>query len=330
MRLENFPLTLLVAQYELKRIIMILVVAFFSMSVASPAASIENLAYPASIVVDAKTGTVLYANKAGNKRYPASITKVMTLYVLYQELTAGRVSLSTKITASQHAANARPTKLGLRLGSTLTVEEAILSMIISSANDSSRAVAELISGSEENFAKRMTATARALGMRHTNYANASGWPDPNNYTTARDQAILGAAMYQHFPQFYHYFQRKSMSWGGKTYPGHNNVLGYKNVIDGLKTGWSSSSGSTILTSAQGEKKHIVIVVFGYPGARARDTEVRRLVDVYFQKARAGDYWRNSIIARAPIPTNQLVLASRGTTPINGLLPFVRMRLSPRE
>lgn len=320
MRVKGFPRMAFAFRDKIHRALVILAVVTYSVVSASPAAAIENLAFPASIVVDAKTGAVLYSHKADNKRFPASVTKVMTLYVLFQELAAGRLSLSTQITASQHAANARPTELGLRRGSTLTVEEAILSMIIVSANDSARAVAELISGSEDRFAQRMTATARALGMTQTNYANASGWPDPNNYTTARDQAILGAAIYQHFPQFYHYFQRDRMSWGGRSYTGHNNVLGYNNVVDGLKTGWTTSSGSTILTSARDGNRHIVVVVLGYAGSRARDAEVRNLVSTYFSRAHAGDYWREAIIARAPIPTDGLAVASLGATPLNGLPP----------
>lgn len=320
MRVKGFPRLAFAFRDKIYRALVILAVVTYSVVSASPAAAIENLAFPASIVVDAKTGAVLYSHKADNKRFPASVTKVMTLYVLFQELAAGRLSLSTQITASQHAANARPTELGLRRGSTLTVEEAILSMIIVSANDSARAVAELISGSEDRFAQRMTATARALGMTQTNYANASGWPDPNNYTTARDQAILGAAIYQHFPQFYHYFQRDRMSWGGRSYTGHNNVLGYNNVVDGLKTGWTTSSGSTILTSARDGNRHIVVVVLGYAGSRARDAEVRNLVSTYFNRAHAGDYWREAIIARAPIPTDGLAVALLGATPLNGLPP----------
>lgn len=321
MRQQVFPRMTFAIQQKLRQTITIFFLAALSIAAASPAFAIENLAYPATLVIDAKTGAVLHSNKAENRRYPASITKVMTLYVLFQELTAERVSLSTTITASQHAASARPTKLGLQRGSTLTVEEAILSMIIASANDSSRAVAELIAGSESRFAERMTATARALGMRNTNYANASGWPDPNNYTTAHDQAILGMAIYQHFPQFYHYFQRTSMTWGGRTYTGHNNVLGYRNVVDGLKTGWTTSSGSTILTSARDGSRHIIVVALGYPGSRARDTEVRTLVATYFNQAHAGDYWREVMIARAPIPASGQTIASLGATPLSGLPPI---------
>ncbi len=320
MRIEGFPRLAFAFRDKVHRAVVILAVAVYSVVGASPAAAIENLAYPASIVLDAKTGAVLYSHKADNKRYPASVTKVMTLYILFQELEAGRLSLSTKITASRHAANARPTKLGLRRGSTLTVEEAILSMIIVSANDAARAVAELISGSEERFAQRMTSTAHMLGMKHTNYANASGWPDPKNYTTARDQAIIGTAIYQHFPQFYHYFERKSMAWNGRNYTGHNNVLGYNNVVDGLKTGWTTSSGSTILTSARDQNRHIVVVVFGYPGAKARDAKVRELVATYFARAHAGGYWREALIPRHPASGAGVVVASAGATPLDGLPP----------
>lgn len=260
--------------------------------------AIENRAFPASIVVDAKTGEVLYEDAADSPRFPASVTKVMTLYILFQELKAGNMSLSTKMSVSRHAASARPTKLGIPAGSTISVEDAIKSLVTISANDMARTIAEHISGTEPAFAERMTATARALGMLHTNYANASGWPDPKNLTTVRDQAILGAAIYQHFPQYYPFFDVTSFRYGGRTYGSHNNVLGYLGAVDGLKTGWTTSSGSTILTAARKDNRHIIVVVFGYNGSRPRDTKVRQLVSDYLNRGRAGDYLQTALV---PVP-----------------------------
>ena len=156
----------------------------------------------AGIVVDAKSGKVLYESDADASRYPASVSKVMTLYVLFQELAAGNIKLSDKMPVSKWAASASPTKLGLRPGSTITVDNAIRAICTLSANDMARVVAEYIGGSEGAFAKRMTSTARALGMKHTTYVNASGLPDSRQITTVRDQAILGVAIYEHFPKYY--------------------------------------------------------------------------------------------------------------------------------
>lgn len=170
-----------------------------AVALARSAGGMENLRRPASIVVDAKTGEVLHEDRADEARYPASVTKVMTLYILFQELSAGHVKLESLFTVSPYAAAASPTKLGLRAGSKIRVEDAIKSIVTISANDMARVIAENISGSEEAFARRMTATARAMGMSHTTYYNASGLPDGRQRTTVRDQAILASAVYEHFP-----------------------------------------------------------------------------------------------------------------------------------
>lgn len=270
-------------------------------SSAAPAHAIENLRRYAGIVVDAKSGEVLYEEAGDSKRYPASVAKVMTLYVLFQELQAGNLSLSTKMTVSRHAAAAVPTKLGLRAGSTISVEDAIKSLVTLSANDMARVIAEHISGSESKFAERMTATARAMGMRSTTYRNASGLPDGGQVTTVRDQAILGIAIYQHFPQYYEFFQTTSFRYGGKTYGNHNRVLGYMGAVDGIKTGYINAAGSNLLTAARKDNRHIVIVAFGFNSAASRDEKVRQLVATYLTKGRRGDYLRTAMV---PVPGRQ--------------------------
>jgi D-alanyl-D-alanine carboxypeptidase len=242
----------------------------------------------AGIVVDAKSGKVLYESEADAYRYPASVTKVMTLYILFQELSAGNIKLSDKMKVSKHAASAVPTKLGLKAGSTITVENAIKSLVTLSANDMARVIAEYIGGSESGFAKRMTSTAKALGMNRTTYANASGLPDSRQITTVRDQAILAQAIYEHFPKYYAYFQTKSFSYGKRTYGNHNNLLG-KNGIDGIKTGYTNAAGYNLMTAARTGGKHIVVVGFGFSKAGTRDAKVRDLVNKYLPKARSGDY-----------------------------------------
>jgi D-alanyl-D-alanine carboxypeptidase len=272
-----------------------------SVAAAAPAQAIENLRKYAGIVVDAKSGQILYEDQADSKRYPASVAKVMTLYVLFQELQAGNLSLSTKMTVSRHAASAVPTKLGLRAGSTISVEDAIKSLVTLSANDMARVIAEHISGSESKFAERMTATARAMGMSSTTYRNASGLPDGRQTTTVRDQAILGIAIYQHFPNYYEFFQTTAFRYNGKTYGNHNRVLGYMGAVDGIKTGYINAAGSNLLTAARKDNRHIVVVAFGFNSAASRDEKVRQLVANYLPKGRRGDYLQTAMV---PLPGRQ--------------------------
>ncbi len=279
----------------------ILIVLAASLSAAAPTQAIENLRKYAGIVVDAKSGKVLYEEAADSKRYPASVAKVMTLYVLFQELQAGNLSLSTKMTVSKHAAAAVPTKLGLRAGSTISVEDAIKSLVTLSANDMARVIAEHISGTESKFAERMTSTARAMGMRNTTYRNASGLPDGGQITTVRDQAILGIAVYQHFSNYYEYFQTTGFRYGGKTYGNHNRVLGYMGAVDGIKTGYINAAGSNLLTAARKDNRHIVVVAFGFNSAASRDEKVRQLVSTYLSKGRRGDYLQTAMV---PVPGRQ--------------------------
>jgi D-alanyl-D-alanine carboxypeptidase len=279
----------------------VLVTLAVSAPMVAPAQAIENLRKYAGIVVDARSGQVLYEEHADSRRYPASVAKVMTLYVVFQELSAGNLKLSTKMTVSKHAASAVPTKLGLRAGSTITVEDAMKSLVTLSANDMARVIAEHISGSESKFAERMTATARAMGMRSTTYRNASGLPDGGQITTVRDQAILGAAIFQHFPNYYDLFQTKSFSYGKKTYGNHNRVLGYMGAVDGIKTGYINAAGSNLLTAARKDNRHIIVVAFGFNSAAARDEKVRQLVSTYLNKGHRGDYSR---VALVPQPGRQ--------------------------
>ena len=285
----------------LRAVAAVLVTCALGLSAATPVQAIENLRKYAGIVVDAKSGKILYEEQADSRRYPASVAKVMTLYVLFQELQAGNLSLSTKMTVSRHAASAVPTKLGLRAGSTISVEDAIKSLVTLSANDMARVIAEHISGSESKFAERMTATARAMGMTSTTYRNASGLPDGGQVTTVRDQAILGIAVYQHFPRYYEYFQTTSFRYGGKTYGNHNRVLGYMGAVDGIKTGYINAAGSNLLTAARKDNRHIVVVAFGFNSAASRDEKVRQLVSNYLSKGRRGDYLQTAMV---PVPGRQ--------------------------
>ncbi|HVX72644.1 MAG TPA: serine hydrolase [Devosia sp.] len=281
-----------VSRLSLWRIVAAVFIGIFLLAPSVAEAKVPR-AY-AGIVVDAKSGKVLYQSDADEYRYPASVSKVMTLYILFQELAAGNIKLTDKMPVSKWAASAQPTKLGLRAGSTITVENAIKAICTLSANDMARVVAEYIGGSESNFAKRMTSTARALGMSHTTYVNASGLPDSRQITTVRDQATLGIAIFEHFPKYYEYFQTKSFKYGKRTYGNHNNLLG-KNGIDGIKTGYTGAAGYNLLTAARTGGHHIVVVGFGFGSAGSRDAKVRSLVNEYLPQSRTGSYLEAALI-----------------------------------
>ncbi len=268
----------------------------------------------AGIVVDAKTGNTLYSYAADSLRYPASVTKVMTLYILFQELEAGRLTLSSRLNVSSYAASAIPTKLYVRAGSTIKVEDAIKSLVTLSANDVARVIAENISGSERKFAERMTATARALGMSRTTYTNASGLPSTRQVTTVRDQARLGMAIFQHFPQYYHYFQLRSFTYAGKTYGSHNRLLG-RNGVDGIKTGYTRASGFNLLTAARKNNRHVVVVGFGFSSGNARNAKVAELLNKYMGRARRGSYWAQASIPEVGITGSTNVFAVASSQPV---------------
>lgn len=268
----------------------------------------------AGIVIDAKTGNTLYSYAADSARYPASVTKVMTLYVLFQELEAGRLSLSSRMTVSRHATQAVPSKLYLRAGRTIKVEDAIKALVTKSANDVARVIAEHISGSESAFARRMTATARALGMSRTTYANASGLHSSRQVTTVRDQAKLGMAIFQHFPRYYEYFQTRSFTYGGNTYGNHNRLLGERGV-DGIKTGYTRASGFNLLTAARQNNRHIVVVGFGFDSGASRNAKVRDLISRYMDKGRRGSYWSQATIPKIGAQGAQNNFAVAANTPV---------------
>ncbi|CAN7421607.1 D-alanyl-D-alanine carboxypeptidase [Pararhizobium sp. LjRoot235] len=238
----------------------------------------------AGIVVDAKTGKVLYSEDADSLRYPASLTKMMTLYLTFEALEAGKISKSTPVPFSKRASAEPPSKLGVRAGQSITVEQAILALVTRSANDASTALGELLGGSEERFGRIMTNKARALGMTRTTYRNANGLPNTAQMTTARDQARLGIALRQHFPQYYPYFSTRSFRFGKQTIGNHNRLLGNVRGVDGIKTGYTRAAGFNLVTSAQADGRSIVGVVLGGRSGGARDTQMRALVAKYLPAA----------------------------------------------
>jgi D-alanyl-D-alanine carboxypeptidase len=204
----------------------------------------------AGIVIDAKTGKVLYGEDPDGLRYPASLTKMMTLYLTFEALNTGRISLDSKVPVSANAAKEPPSKLGVRAGGSITVEQAILALVTRSANDMATALGEYLGGSEDRFARMMTAKARALGMTRTTYRNANGLPNTAQMTTARDQARLGIALRQHYPQYYGYFSTRTFNFGKQVIGNHNRLVGTVRGVDGIKTGYTRAAGSNLATSAQ--------------------------------------------------------------------------------
>jgi D-alanyl-D-alanine carboxypeptidase len=238
----------------------------------------------ASIVVDANSGGVLQATSADALRHPASLTKVMTLYLLFERLEAGRLKLDSAFKISEHAAEQAPTKLALKPGQSITVEDAIKGIVTKSANDAAVAVAEALAGDEDNFATLMTQKAHALGMTHTTYVNASGLPDDDQITTARDQALLGRAIQERFPRYYRYFSTETFVFHGEEMRNHNHLLGVVDGVDGIKTGFTRASGFNLLTSLHRDGRYLIAVVMGGPSASERDERMRELLRAHIKEA----------------------------------------------
>lgn len=241
-----------------------------------------------ALVIDAASREVLYDVGAGATRYPASLAKMMTMYLLFEALESGQVSKTTQIPFSRNAASEPPTRLGLRSGDSVDVDTALRALAVKSANDAATAVGELLGGSEEAFAAMMTAKARSLGMTATTFRNASGLHDPGQVTTARDMAILGLALRNRFPQHFHYFSDRDFTFRGRVIPGHNDMLGRVAGVDGIKTGYVKASGYNVVTSVKTGGRVLIIVVMGADSARARNAHVEDLIARYGAPSGAPD------------------------------------------
>ena len=231
-----------------------------------------------SLMLDAITGQVISAQNADTLMYPASLTKVMTLYITFTAIENGTLHFEDKLKVSRIAANRSPSKLGLKAGDEISVEDAIMALIVKSANDCATVLAENIGYSEENFAQTMTAVAKELGMKNTIFKNASGLPNRAQMTTAKDLSILASAMYHHFPQYYHLFSTTSFTYNGITYSSHNDILKTFNGADGMKTGFTNAAGFNIITSAEREGKRVIAVTMGHKTAKERDKNISVMMD----------------------------------------------------
>lgn len=291
-------------------------VFMFAMAMATATTATTQIAKAdpkyAGIVLDAKTGKVLYSEDPDGLRYPASLTKMMTLYLTFEALSAGRITLDSRVPISANAAKEPPSKLGVRAGNSVTVEQAILALVTRSANDVATALGEYIGGSEERFGRLMTAKARALGMTRTTYRNAHGLPNTAQMTTARDQARLSVALRQHFPQYYGYFNTRTFTFGKQVIGNHNRLVGTVRGVDGIKTGYTRAAGSNLATSAQLDGRSIVAVVLGGRSSAARDATMRKLVAEYLPKASRGG--NSNLIAATPSAPIEEPVAVVATAP----------------
>ena len=270
-----------------------------ALGMALPAAAASLYAVPqyAAVMIDSNTGEVLYARQADAQRYPASITKVMTLYVAFEELRVGNIRESDKIRISSFAASQPPSKLGLRPGSTISVREAMGVIATRSANDIAVALAEFISGSQADFARRMTSEARRLGMSRTTFLNASGLPNPGHVTTARDIATLSRALIRDFPKRYSLFSLSSFEYEGQQIDNHNHLLRTAPGVDGIKTGYTAAAGFTLAASAAHDGVRLIAVVLGGPNRMMRDNNVTELLDTGFDVLARRSRGENTTVAR---------------------------------
>ncbi len=242
------------------------------------------LAGYASIVVDAETGKVLHEANPDARNHPASLTKMMTLYMLFEAMDQGKYTLDSRLKVSKRASEMAPSKLGLAPGSTIQVRDAIQALVTKSANDVAAAVAEnLAGGSEARFAQNMTTKAHAMGMRTTVFKNASGLPNKGQISSARDMAILGKRLMMDFPQHYHFFGQDSFTYAGQVIKSHNHLMMSYAGADGLKTGYTAASGFNLAASAKRDNHRIIGVVLGGTSARARDTHMANLLDNGFAR-----------------------------------------------
>src|SRR5215469_13317681 len=262
----------------------------------------------AALIVDGSTGRPLYARNADALRHPASLTKMMTLYLLFDALKDGRVTMTTQLPVSEHAAVQKQTNLHLTPGDTIPVELAIKAVVVRSANDVAVAIAECLGGTESHFAEMMTAKAKEFGMHSTYYHNASGLPDVLQITTANDLAILAHHLSYDYPQYFHYFSTPSFWFRGRVYPTHDNLIGRYDGADGIKTGYTGSSGFNLVSSVVRGGAHVIGVVMGGRTAHSRDRAMVALLDNAF-----GQIAQNpTLVARAQVPWQATSIALNST------------------
>ena len=263
-------------------------------------------------MIDAKTGKVLHARNANAKRYPASLTKMMTLYLIFEDLKSGKISKKSRLVMTKAGARRPPSKLGLRVGQSISMEQAIYSLVTKSANDVATAVGDKLAGSEAAFAKRMTRKARQLGMMNTTFKNASGLTARGQLTTASDMAKLGLALREHFPRRYKYFQTRVFKLGRTRYRNHNRLLGRVRGVDGIKTGYTRASGFNLVSSVSSRGRRIVAVVMGGRSGASRNAQMTKLIRAYLPKASRGSSRRLIAAAKSSRKRSTFKVAKANT------------------
>ncbi len=301
--------------------VLAILMAGFVMLTARPAE-----ARYASIVIDVDTATVLHERNADTRNYPASLAKLMTLYLVFEALDQGDLRFDQRLHVSRRAAGQAPSRLGLSRGQTISVEDSILALVTKSANDVATVVAEALAGTESEFARLMTRKARALGMKHSTFRNASGLPNRKQLATARDMSTLAVALIRDFPHYYDYFSVRQFTYGSRTYRNHNKLLDRYSGADGMKTGYIHASGFNLVASAKRGRTRLVVVVFGGKTARSRDAHTAKLLDRGFAKLAAANGSQRPKVVSVPGDTNG-VMAGR-EAPKAGLAPVIPV-LKPR-
>lgn len=268
-----------------RKLLSAVIILFSSFAISACAHAAQGVpGKDAAYVVDANTGKILYSRSSNKARYPASLTKVMTIYIMLEEIHAGRMNFKTKIAMTKRGAAQQPSKLGMKVGQTITASDAIKALVVKSANDVAVAVAEHISGTEWKFTRRMTETAKRLGMNNTAFYNANGLPNDKQKTTARDMVTMGRALYRDFPQHLGFFRTKEFTFAGKTFRNYNRLVGTVKGVDGIKTGYIRASGYNLLASQRQGNKHVIAVVMGGKTGAARNEEMKRLLRIGLKKA----------------------------------------------
>jgi D-alanyl-D-alanine carboxypeptidase len=290
-----------------------------------------------AIVVDANTGREIYGVNENGLRHPASITKVMTLYLLFEQLDKGVLTLQSRIPISEHAAAQEPSKLGISAGDSLSVDEAIKAVVTRSANDVAVAIAEAIGGDESTFAQMMTRKAHALGMSRTIYRNASGLPNDEQITTAHDLTVLARATEERFPKYFHYFSTHEFDYAGEIIGNHNHLLGRVDGVDGIKTGYTRASGFNLLTSVHRDGRSLVAVVMGGRTGGARDRMMEQLIADHIAEASTGGHTATMIADNEPPAANAtpfvaplVVQSGRAASVVAFNSPAARTRPAPEE
>lgn len=295
---------------------------------AFAALSTSAVARYASIVVDADSGQVLHAVNADTRNYPASLTKMMTLYLVFEALDKGTLKFDQRLPVSKRAAGMPPSKLGLKAGDRIAVEDAILALTTKSANDVAVVVAEALAGNEVEFAKLMTKRARELGMSRTTFRNASGLPHREQKSTARDMVRLAQALQSDYPQYYHYFSATEFTYQGRTYRNHNRLLKAYDGTDGIKTGYTRASGFNLVSSVQRDGRRVIAVVLGGKTAQSRDAHMVKLLDRGFTKLASmgvktipavpgrNPFQRPALVAAAPTDVLPAAAPARAVQPVD--------------